>query len=1195
MLGIMPEIKKKKELHLASNIGDLNKRTEISPLYPHPSQAVKAASKLLKEAELNESLGDEEIAYVLYMRYFNLISGIKKTSEYKKDESYFNDLIGSKNSNKAIRQAEVLQKSLRNRYDFLKAQAYSEKLASMSKSSSSSSSKVDDAPLKDDKKPETSLAADDVGDSNVQVSADKSNGLSNVLPPSATTTSTPYSNGYISAVELYALLHDSQTNLVIMDTRPAKDYAESKLMFPVLINVPSEIIPPGTTVRHIEKELPNESWKLWKERAEKDYIILMDLNSTVDKLQPGTVLKTLKDALYKFDSSVILQKEPLILQGGYSHWMLYYPQTTTCPLDPKKSLADTSSTGPSLDFDYPEMDLLLKSVGSKSATNLDIHNNLQLESDSTNNGDAAKASGQLPVVDRALKPKILKPGLKDNQSLDIASGKPQVGGQGAVKLNNYYASDQMLGDVTGVRTKDADISSSLQKLSLHDTMAAAKNNLIPQEGKLPKVLNTMDKDELLRLAQREQSLIEKQRLHREEERRYQELLKDRRIEEENLNRIKQQQKKLTEEVENLKKKAKAEQEESERLHILKEKEVRNTSQVAAEDNGHLNEVVNVSPKHEPNTNMGGVSSGDKLASLKKPVAVVKPKEDHTAELKLREERLRLEKAKSDRERLVNLEKLKAEEEVAAAAVESTIAQQALLKAKEQRQDQEELADKQALEREAKAAQAKKEAEEKLRRINDSVNKPKLIPSPTLPTGWEKRLDPKTNRYFYINHITSTTSWNPPQLPVPVLGTPASQKSVYKMKLKDDSSPSGGGLKRSHSSPNIAQLVENEGKEKPKPQVDRSTKPISRLDGGRQALHSKPNPSQVRVRNLNPVFGTVYQGLTGLRNIGNTCYMNSIIQCLSNTFALVKYFLNDSYLYDVNRNSVLGDRGEVVDEFAVILKALWNCQYKCITPRDFKNTVGKYAPMFAGFDQHDSQEFLTFLLDQLHEGLNKVTERVPVPEQDNENIPEEIAAVKAWESYKKLNKSIIVELFQGQLKSTLRCLTCNKMSVTFQTFQYLSLPIPSSTRCKLQDCLELFLKEERMTGDCQWKCPRCKRQRDAVKKMDIWKLPHILLIGLSRFSHEGVWRHKLNTYVDFPTDTLDISNYIKGTKANINYQLYAVSNHYGSMKGGHYTSFCKNPLMKKWHKFDDHEIYEMSRSDVKTSAAFVLFYSSIDIS
>ena len=215
-----------------------------------------------------------------------------------------------------------------------------------------------------------------------------------------------------------------------------------------------------------------------------------------------------------------------------------------------------------MDFDYPEIDLVLKSVGSKTAANLDIHNNLHLETDLASNGEAAKASSQLPPVDRALKPKFWKAGTKENQISDAASSNAQsYAGQG-VKLNNYYASVQAVSDITGGKTKDADISSALQKLSLHETTAIAKNNLMPPEGKLPKVLNTLDKDELLRLSQKEQILIEKQRLHKEEERRYMELLKDRKIEEENLNMIKQQHKKLSEEVENLKKEAKAEQEET---------------------------------------------------------------------------------------------------------------------------------------------------------------------------------------------------------------------------------------------------------------------------------------------------------------------------------------------------------------------------------------------------------------------------------------------------------------------------------------------------------------------------------------------------------------------------------------------------------------------------------------------------------
>lgn len=287
-------------------------------------------------------------------------------------------------------------------------------------------------------------------------------------------------------------------------------------------------------------------------------------------------------------------------------------------------------------------------------------------------------------------------------------------------------------------------------------------------------------------------------------------------------------------------------------------------------------------------------------------------------------------------------------------------------------------------------------------------------------------------------------------------------------------------------------------------------------------------------------------------------------------------------------------GEVVDEFAIVIKALWSGQYRCITPRDLKNTVGKYNPIFAGYQQQDSQEFLTFLLDGLHEGLNEVKNRPQIPEQDNDHLPDHEAARIAWQNHKLLHRSIIVELFQGQLKSTLMCRTCGKKSVTFQACMYISLPIPSSSRCTLKDCLRAFLQPEMMTGSCKWKCPRCQVERDAEKKIDIWKLPPILLIGLNRFVSDGMWLQKKTTYVDFPVSDLDMSEFTIGSKPRSCYNLYGISNHYGTMEGGHYTAYCRNPCTTKWHKFDDHEVYEMSKSDVKSSAAFVLYYTSIEL-
>ena len=339
-------------------------------------------------------------------------------------------------------------------------------------------------------------------------------------------------------------------------------------------------------------------------------------------------------------------------------------------------------------------------------------------------------------------------------------------------------------------------------------------------------------------------------------------------------------------------------------------------------------------------------------------------------------------------------------------------------------------------------------------------------------------------------------------------------------------------------------------------------------------------------------------MTGLRNLGNTCYMNSIIQCLSNTGFLTLYFRQDIFVNDINLTSKLGSKGELAVEFANIVRNLWMGDFKHISPRTFKQTVGRINSLFVGSEQQDSSELLLFLLDGLHEDLNRIAwgDRPTIPEQKNDHLSDERAAAMAWANHVSVNDSVIVHLFQGLLKSTVMCLTCRKQSVTFDPFMYLSLPVPSSTRpCSVEDCLALFLKEEKMSGSSQWNCPRCKCSRDAVKKIDIWKLPMILLIHLKRFQFDGCRHRKITSAVDFPLNQFDMRDYVQGPNTNQKFNLYAVSNHYGTMEGGHYTAYCKNPTAKSWHKFDDHEVSSISPADVKTPAAYILFYTAKEFS
>ncbi|GBM55720.1 Ubiquitin carboxyl-terminal hydrolase 8 [Araneus ventricosus] len=390
---------------------------------------------------------------------------------------------------------------------------------------------------------------------------------------------------------------------------------------------------------------------------------------------------------------------------------------------------------------------------------------------------------------------------------------------------------------------------------------------------------------------------------------------------------------------------------------------------------------------------------------------------------------------------------------------------------------------------------------------------------------------------------------------------------------------GRGLVRSHSSPNIAQMVnQEESSQRKVPVVDRSLKPKAIIPS-----HQVIEINRARLRNLNPVYGNCpVRPATGLRNLGNTCFMNSIIQCLSNTIPLAEYFTTGQYMEDINRDSKSGTGGEVAEEFAVVIKSLWMGQYKSFSPKDFKNTVSRCLAVCIGNEQQDSHEFFVVLMEKLHADLNKRASR-PVPKLDS--CADENAF---WMHHKSTNSSRISDLFEGLLKSTLKCMTCQTTSDSFEVFSCLSLPILSS-RCSLGSCFEHFLKSEKISGEAAWDCPKCKTKKEAEKRLRICRVPEILVIQLKRFSYEGLWRRKLQTAVHF--DFQFEVPYEKNTEVyHRRYNLYGLVNHFGTLEGGHYTAYC-NTSSNIWFKYDDHEVSEISSSNIRTPAAYILFYRS----
>lgn len=184
-----------------------------------------------------------------------------------------------------------------------------------------------------------------------------------------------------------------------------------------------------------------------------------------------------------------------------------------------------------------------------------------------------------------------------------------------------------------------------------------------------------------------------------------------------------------------------------------------------------------------------------------------------------------------------------------------------------------------------------------------------------------------------------------------------------------------------------------------------------------------------------------KGATGLSNLGNTCFMNSALQCLSNTQPLTQYFTTKCHLFELNRTNPLGMKGHIARRYGDLAQDLWSGSSRSLAPLKLRWTIGRYAPRFNGFQQHDSQEFLSFLLDGLHEDLNRVHLKPYVELKDSDGRPDEEVAHEAWDNHLKRNQSVVVDLFQGQLKSQVRCVECGYVSVRFDPFTFLSLPLP----------------------------------------------------------------------------------------------------------------------------------------------------------
>ncbi|XP_038162233.1 ubiquitin carboxyl-terminal hydrolase 43-like [Cyprinodon tularosa] len=650
------------------------------------------------------------------------------------------------------------------------------------------------------------------------------------------------------------------------------------------------------------------------------------------------------------------------------------------------------------------------------------------------------------------------------------------------------------------------------------------------------------------------------------------------------------------------------------------------------------------------------------------------------------------------------------------------------------------------------------------------------------------------------------------------------------------------------------------------------------------------------------YGDKVPGVLGLKNHGNTCFLNAVVQCLSNTDLLAEYLGLERYKLDLrqSRGNGLGaedkrpPKGEVTEQLASVVRALWTLEYTPQLSVDFKTVVSKHGSQFRGNSQHDALEFLLWLLDRVHEDVIKAfhsnnNSRTKTPEKSPGGAEKGSCPDPIQSQQPRIQHSFVQEHFQAQYKSSLTCPHCLKQSNTFDPFLCISLPIPlrqtrslcvtlvfstkgqrylrvglavplfgsvaclrrmvadegklspdqviltevystgfhrsffdeddltcvaendviyafqapplyirggsarisgsfgnslpenpysrgppaegqrlpssgalsseflnhgvpvkilllvcnaagrgqqtvrfgppflmredrsiswdqlqqsilsklyylmingahaqnirvlfnirvvggstfynylspqdgrplyhpavdralklcgsggpphvkliiewehrvkdclfgniheevvkdaDSVRnlqqqhvqqfsCTLDECFQLYTKEEQLAPDDAWKCPHCKQLQQGMVKMSLWTLPDILILHLKRFRQVGERRDKLTTFVHFPLAGLDMTPHMvnrnngpqqpplrQGWKhsrrpdlapPDFLYDLYAVCNHHGGMHGGHYTAFCRNSVDGQWYSYDDSTVEPIPEAELCTRGAYILFY------